>query len=67
MTSEFMREALELAGQGIALASPNPMVGAVVASGDEIVGRGSYTFQGVTHAEGLALREAGGRARGATL
>lgn len=67
MNPEFMREALELARRGVALASPNPMVGAVVVAGDEVVGRGSYNWQGVTHAEIIALREAGDRARGATL
>ena len=67
MTSQFMHEALELAGCGVSLASPNPMVGAVVVRDGEVVGRGSYNWQGVTHAEVLALREAGERARGGTM
>ena len=62
-----MREALALARQGRALASPNPMVGAVLAHGDEIVGRGFHTYAGRNHAEVIALAEAGERARGATL
>jgi len=65
---QFMQQALELARQGIALASPNPCVGAVlVARNGEIIGRGSHTYEGRKHAEVLALEEAGKRAQGATL
>jgi diaminohydroxyphosphoribosylaminopyrimidine deaminase/5-amino-6-(5-phosphoribosylamino)uracil reductase len=67
MTSEYMREALALARQGVALASPNPMVGAVVVHGDRIVGRGFHSWPGIKHAEILALEEAGESARGATV
>jgi diaminohydroxyphosphoribosylaminopyrimidine deaminase / 5-amino-6-(5-phosphoribosylamino)uracil reductase len=65
---QFMRRALELARQGIALASPNPHVGAVVVSpAGEVVGKGFHTYDGVKHAEVLAIEQAGERARGATL
>jgi diaminohydroxyphosphoribosylaminopyrimidine deaminase / 5-amino-6-(5-phosphoribosylamino)uracil reductase len=65
---QFMEQALELARQGVALASPNPCVGAVlVAENDEVVGRGTHTYEKQKHAEVLALEEAGKRARGATL
>ncbi|HYW44473.1 MAG TPA: bifunctional diaminohydroxyphosphoribosylaminopyrimidine deaminase/5-amino-6-(5-phosphoribosylamino)uracil reductase RibD [Bryobacteraceae bacterium] len=67
MKPEFMREALDLARRGRALASPNPMVGAVVVRDGEVVGRGFHTWAGVRHAEAIALAEAGERARGATL
>src|SRR5579875_317695 len=64
----FMQQALELARQGIALAAPNPCVGAVlVTPGGEIVGRGTHTYDGRKHAEILAIEQAGRRARGATL
>lgn len=64
----YMHRALELARRGIALASPNPHVGAVVVdSKGEIVGEGSYNYEGVKHAEVLAAEQAGERARGATL
>ncbi len=60
-----MRQALELARRGAALASPGPRVGAVIAdSNGNLVGSGSYTFEGVKHAEVLALEQAGTRARG---
>jgi diaminohydroxyphosphoribosylaminopyrimidine deaminase/5-amino-6-(5-phosphoribosylamino)uracil reductase len=67
MNFDYMREALALAGKGIALASPNPMVGAVIVHDEKIVGRGFHTWQGLKHAEILALEEAGGSARGATV
>ncbi len=60
-----MREAFDLARRGRALASPNPMVGCVVARDGEVVGRGYHTYERLRHAEILALEEAGERARGA--
>ncbi len=71
----WMARALALARRGEALASPNPMVGAVLvgASGaplgrkDEIVGEGFHTYAKLHHAEILALEKAGPAARGATL
>ena len=67
MHHAFMREALDLARKGRALATPNPMVGAVLAQGNEVVGRGFHTYAGLQHAEIVALAEAGDKARGATL
>src|SRR5271167_1976692 len=65
---QFMQQALELARQGVALASPNPCVGAVlVAENGTIVGRGTHTYEKQKHAEVLALEEAGKRARDAVL
>ncbi len=63
-----MRRALELAQNSFGQASPNPNVGAVVvdASG-KAVGEGVHTYEGVKHAEVLALEQAGEKARGATL
>ncbi len=63
----FMRRALELAHRGIGLASPNPCVGAVVVQREEMVGEGFHTYEGLKHAEVLAIEQAGGRVRGATL
>ncbi|HEV3041092.1 MAG TPA: bifunctional diaminohydroxyphosphoribosylaminopyrimidine deaminase/5-amino-6-(5-phosphoribosylamino)uracil reductase RibD [Candidatus Angelobacter sp.] len=62
---QFMRRALELAGRGTGLTSPGARVGAVVVDAQgEIAGEGYYTFDGVQHAEVLALEQAGPRARG---
>src|ERR1700719_3364874 len=64
----LLRRALQLARQGIGLASPNPYVGAVIADvHGNVVGTGSYTYSGVKHAEVLALETAGSKARGGTL
>src|SRR5690348_11595147 len=65
---EMMRRAFELARQGIGLSSPNPCVGALIVAPDgQTVGQGFYTYDGVKHAEVLALEHAGDRARGATV
>lgn len=65
---DFLRRALDLARQGIGLTSPNPNVGAVIVDEHgEVVGTGTYTYDGVKHAEVLALEQAGSKARGATL
>src|SRR5271166_2851413 len=65
---QHMRRAVELARTGVGLVSPNPAVGAVVvdASGRE-VGAGTHTYDGVKHAEVLALEQAGSAARGGAL
>ncbi|WP_310741435.1 bifunctional diaminohydroxyphosphoribosylaminopyrimidine deaminase/5-amino-6-(5-phosphoribosylamino)uracil reductase RibD [Microbispora sp. H10670] len=62
-----MRRAIALAARGLGGTSPNPVVGCVVldASG-EVAGEGFHAYAGGPHAEVVALREAGGRARGGT-
>jgi diaminohydroxyphosphoribosylaminopyrimidine deaminase/5-amino-6-(5-phosphoribosylamino)uracil reductase len=62
-----MRRALELAERGWGRVSPNPLVGAVVVSDGVVVGEGWHEGPGTAHAEVMALREAGDRARGATV
>src|ERR1700746_3477177 len=65
---QFLHQALELARQGIGLASPNPYVGTVITDAHgNIVGTGTYTYDGVKHAEVRALEQAGHKARGGTL
>jgi diaminohydroxyphosphoribosylaminopyrimidine deaminase/5-amino-6-(5-phosphoribosylamino)uracil reductase len=63
----LMRRALELAARGLGETNPNPLVGCVVARGARILGEGFHRRAGGPHAEVLALRQAGARARGATL
>jgi len=63
----YMRRALELAERGRGLASPNPVVGAVLAAQDRVVGEGWHEGPGTPHAEAAALAAAGEAARGATL
>jgi len=64
----FLQRALELARRSFGLASPNPNVGAVLVDGSgKIVGEGFHAYEGVKHAEVLAIEQAGEKARGATL
>jgi diaminohydroxyphosphoribosylaminopyrimidine deaminase/5-amino-6-(5-phosphoribosylamino)uracil reductase len=62
-----MDRALGLAARGLALTSPNPLVGAVLVRDGHITGEGFHTNEGVRHAEVIALVAAGESARGSTL
>ena len=62
-----MRHAMALARRALGRTSPNPAVGAVVVKAGRVVGRGWTRPAGGPHAEVVALRQAGLRARGATL
>jgi diaminohydroxyphosphoribosylaminopyrimidine deaminase/5-amino-6-(5-phosphoribosylamino)uracil reductase len=62
----MMARALRLAERGAWTTRPNPMVGCVLAHGDEVVGEGWHQRAGGPHAEVHALEAAGDRARGAT-
>jgi diaminohydroxyphosphoribosylaminopyrimidine deaminase / 5-amino-6-(5-phosphoribosylamino)uracil reductase len=64
--SHFQR-ALELAERGRGKTHDHPLVGAVVVRDDEVVGEGWYEYEGVRHAEVIALEQAGEAARGSTL
>jgi diaminohydroxyphosphoribosylaminopyrimidine deaminase/5-amino-6-(5-phosphoribosylamino)uracil reductase len=59
--------ALDLAERGRGRTRDHPLVGAVVVSVGKVVGEGWYEYDGVRHAEVIALEQAGGAARGATL
>ncbi|MBB5518653.1 bifunctional diaminohydroxyphosphoribosylaminopyrimidine deaminase/5-amino-6-(5-phosphoribosylamino)uracil reductase RibD [Amphiplicatus metriothermophilus] len=63
----FMLRALELARKGEGRVSPNPPVGCVVAKDGAIVGEGWHDGPGTDHAEAMALKAAGAKARGATV
>ena len=62
-----MQHALELARKGTGVASPNPMVGCVIVREGQIVGEGFHQYDWRDHAEIVALKSAGEKARGATL
>jgi len=62
-----MEKALLLAAGGRGKTSPNPMVGAVIAKDDKIIASDYHRKAGEPHAEVLALKKAGTKARGATL
>jgi diaminohydroxyphosphoribosylaminopyrimidine deaminase/5-amino-6-(5-phosphoribosylamino)uracil reductase len=61
----WMRLALEEGARGLGRTSPNPAVGCVLVKGSREVARGYYGGSG-PHAEAVALRSAGVRAKGAT-
>ncbi len=64
---DLTRRSLMLAAAGIGLVSPNPLVGCVIVSPNgEIVGEGTYVYDEITHAEAIALEQAGERSRGGT-
>jgi diaminohydroxyphosphoribosylaminopyrimidine deaminase/5-amino-6-(5-phosphoribosylamino)uracil reductase len=63
---DFMRIALDLARPMLGLTTPNPAVGCVIVSDDEMVGSGATAAGGRPHGETVALAQAADRARGAT-
>ena len=67
LDAQWMARALANARNGWGQTAPNPMVGAVVVSGDELIADGWHARYGEAHAEVMALDAAGHRARGATL
>ena len=62
----MMARALRLAERAAFTTRPNPMVGCVIARGEDVVGEGWHQRKGGPHAEVFALRAAEERARGAT-
>jgi diaminohydroxyphosphoribosylaminopyrimidine deaminase/5-amino-6-(5-phosphoribosylamino)uracil reductase len=63
----WMQHALDLAMQGVGLASPNPAVGCVLVNGNnEAIGEGFHQYDLRDHAEVVALNDAGPLAKGAT-
>ncbi len=67
---EYLKLALRLARRAYGLASPNPMVGAVLVKAGKIIGQGWHHQAGQPHAEIEALRDAqrrGNSPQGATL
>jgi len=62
-----MKKVLELAEKGKGTTSPNPMVGALVVKNGKIIASAYHVRPGGLHAEAIALKRAGGKAKGATL
>lgn len=61
-----MARALQLAARGLNSTRPNPRVGCVIVKDGEVIAEGWHERAGEPHAETLALRAAGARARGAS-
>ncbi len=64
---DYMKSVLRLAAKGRGKTSPNPMVGAIIVNKNRVIGKGYHRKAGTPHAEILALRESGERARGSAL
>ena len=62
-----MERAISLAKLALGQVSPNPAVGAVIVKDDEVIGQGYTQPPGSSHAEIMALQEAGSRASGAVM
>jgi diaminohydroxyphosphoribosylaminopyrimidine deaminase/5-amino-6-(5-phosphoribosylamino)uracil reductase len=67
VAEHFMGLALREAEKGLGRTSPNPAVGAVLVMNGRVIARGFHARAGGPHAEVVALRAAGSRARGADL
>ena len=63
---QFMARALQLAKRGVATTHPNPRVGCIIVKNNEVIAEGWHEKAGLAHAEIVALKQAGEKARGAT-
>ena len=67
LDKRFLRMACRLAQKAAGRTSPNPVVGAVLVRDEKVIATGYHPFAGADHAEIVALKRAGARAKGATL
>lgn len=58
LDEDYMRQALRLAHRGLGRTSPNPMVGAIIVKGNQIIGKGYHHHYGGKHAEINAIENA---------
>lgn len=63
----YIKKALKLAARARGMTSPNPMVGALIVKAGRVISEAYHHKAGEPHAEALALKEAGARAKGASL
>lgn len=64
---EFMKRAIQLALKGKGKTSPNPMVGCVLVKNNKIIAEGWHQYCGGDHAEMMAIKKAGEKAKGARM
>ncbi|MCK5126503.1 MAG: bifunctional diaminohydroxyphosphoribosylaminopyrimidine deaminase/5-amino-6-(5-phosphoribosylamino)uracil reductase RibD [candidate division Zixibacteria bacterium] len=64
---EMMKRAFVLARRAEGKTAPNPMVGAVIFKGENIIATGYHKKSGTLHAEINALKKAGSDAKGASI
>ena len=63
----FMNRAFELARKGLNTTMPNPRVGCVIVKDGKIVGEGYHRWTGQDHAEIIAIKSAGEKARNSSM
>ena len=64
---DYMKQALVLASKAKGMTSPNPMVGSIIVKDNEMIAAGWHRRCGSDHAEVVALKKAGTKAKGSTL
>ncbi|MFC1900565.1 bifunctional diaminohydroxyphosphoribosylaminopyrimidine deaminase/5-amino-6-(5-phosphoribosylamino)uracil reductase RibD [Chloroflexota bacterium] len=64
---DYMKQALSLAKLALGQVSPNAAVGAIIVKDGEVVGQGHTQPPGSSHAEIMALNQAGEKARGSIM
>ena len=64
---DYMERAISLAKLALGQVSPNPAVGSVIVKDNKIIGQGYTQPPGSSHAEIMALKEAGEQTNGATI
>jgi len=64
---KWMLRCIRIAEKGRGLVSPNPLVGACVVKKGRLISEGYHAYFGGPHAEQMALKRAGKKAKGATL
>ena len=67
LNSVFMDRAFELAKKGLNTTMPNPRVGCVIVKDGKIVGEGYHRWTGQDHAEVIAIKSAGEKARSSSM
>jgi diaminohydroxyphosphoribosylaminopyrimidine deaminase/5-amino-6-(5-phosphoribosylamino)uracil reductase len=63
----LMDRAINLASKARGMTSPNPMVGALIVKNGKIISEAYHRRPGTPHAEALAIKQAGKKARASTL
>lgn len=64
---DYMIRAIELGAKYRGKTRPNPPVGAVIVSSGRIIAEGAHKVCGAAHAEAMAIKKAGSKAKGATI
>ncbi|SVB56699.1 uncharacterized protein METZ01_LOCUS209553, partial [marine metagenome] len=64
---KFINEAHNIASRHFGSTFPNPVVGCIIAKNNKIISKGVTSKSGRPHAEEVALKKAGTKAKGASM